>query len=195
MKILLGSGYKKEEGFVTIDDDPIVNPDYLINLDDVNIKLPFADNSVSEIRAYHILEHIGEGFIPLIQEMYRISEHNAILDIKVPHHNHEVYYGDPTHKRPITVNGMKLFDQDYNREHIAEHNASSGLGIRYKVDFRMLWYNFDYDPFYMDMIKGIEQRQAAGTLSKEEEFAFMRLMREANNVAMNTNIKMLAIKE
>ena len=62
MKINLGSGYKRIDGFLNIDDDPLVSPDFLCNIE--KEKLPLEDNSVEEIRAHHIFEHIGAGFIP-----------------------------------------------------------------------------------------------------------------------------------
>ena len=193
MKINIGSGYTKPEGFINIDDDILVNPDYLVNLDDVNIKLPFEDNSVEYILATHILEHIGEGFIPLLVELYRVGKHGAILDIVVPHHLHEVYYGDPTHKRPITVNCMSLFDKAVNLEDIDGH--SSALGLKYNVNYQMVWYDYDYDPFYQQMITDFRIRQEADEVSQEENWAFTRLMREANNVAINTKMKLVIIKE
>lgn len=195
MKINLGSGYKRIDGFLNIDDDILVNPDYMVNLDDENIKLPFDDNTITEVRAHHILEHIGTGFIPLMKELYRVCQHGAILDIVAPHHCHEVYYGDPTHKRPITVNGMYLFDQQHNHQHIEKHSSSSGLGLKFGINFQMVWYDFDYDPFYLDMIDNFNQRKSQGQVTAEEDFMFVRLMREANNVAINTKIKMAAVKE
>ena len=33
MKINLGSGYKRIDGFLNIDDDPLVKPDYLLNVE------------------------------------------------------------------------------------------------------------------------------------------------------------------
>ena len=110
MKLNIGSGYKRYDDFLNVDDDPLVSPDFIVNLEEA--KLPFEDNSVEEIRAYHILEHI-KNFIPLMQEFYRICKHGAVVDIIAPHHNHEVFYGDPTHVRSITVNGMYLFSKKY----------------------------------------------------------------------------------
>lgn len=195
MKINLGSGYKRIDGFLNVDDDPLVNPDYSINLDDINIKLPFDDNSIEEVRAHHILEHIGEGFIPLMKELYRVCKHGAILDIIVPHHFHEVFYGDPTHKRPISVNVMYHFDQQHNQDHREKHGSSSGMGLKYGINFQMVWYDFEYDVFYHEMIDNFKKRKEANQVSPEDDFLFTRLMREANNVATNTLIKMAAIKE
>jgi len=194
-KINLGSGLTRYEGFVNIDDDPLVEPDYLVNLDDVNIRLPFDDSSVEEIKAHHILEHIGSGFIPLMKELYRVCVHGAILDIEAPHHQHDVFYGDPTHQRPITVSAMTLFSKKHNREQIKLYNSHSGIGLKYDIDFEMVWYDFEYDQFYVPMIENFNQRKAQGKVTQEEDFMFTRLMREAINVAGITKIKMVAIKE
>jgi len=195
MKLDIGAGLKRREGFTTVDYDASTNPDYVVNLDDVNIKLPFEDNSVDEIIAHHILEHIGEGFIPLMKEMYRVCKHGAILDIIAPHHMHDVYYGDPTHKRPITVNGMNMFSKDYNRKHIEWYGSSSGLGLQFDIDFEMIHYEFEYDQFYVPMLEDFFKRKEEGQVSPEEDFAIQRLLREATNVCMNTKIKMMAVKD
>lgn len=193
MKINLGSGYKRIEGFVNIDDDPLVKPDYLVDIE--NEKLPFDDNTVEEIRAHHILEHIGAGFIPLMKELYRVSKHGALLDIVVPHHFHDNFYSDPTHKRPITVGGMYMFCQKTNKEHIELYGSSSGMGLKYGINFEMEWYDFEYDAFYAEMVANTKKRIEEGKISQEDAFAFRRLMREANNVAVHTLIKMRAVKE
>ena len=195
MKIDLGSGMNRIEGFIRIDDDPLVEPDYLINLDDVNIQLPFAENTIEEVRASHILEHIGEGFIPLMKELYRVCKHGAVIDITVPHHFHDVYYADPTHKRPITVGGMALFSKKTNREHIEKFGGASGLGLKYNIDFETIWYGFEYDPFYQNFINVMNTKREEGTITQEEWHMFERLMREANNVAQHTLIKLMVNKD
>jgi predicted SAM-dependent methyltransferase len=195
MKINLGSGFKRFDGFLNVDDDPLVHPDYTVNLDDVNVKLPFEDNSIEEIKAHHILEHIGDGFIPLMKEMHRVCKHGAIIDIIVPHHQHDVFYGDPTHKRPITVNIMNMFSKKFCKHHMETIGSSSGMAYKYDMDFDVIWYDFEYDQFYHPLIQSIHEKRDNGTLSDEELFIFTRLMREATNVAMNTLIKLAAVKE
>ena len=193
VKVNLGSGYKRIEGFVNVDDDPLVEPDYLVNIE--KDKLPFDDNTVEEVRAHHILEHIGDGFIPLMQEIYRVCKHGAILDIVVPHHFHDNFYSDPTHRRPITVGGMYMFCQKTNKEHIEMYGSSSGMGLKYNVNFAMEWFDFEYDQFYAQMVENTKKRIESGQISEEDAFAFRRLMREANNVAVHTLIKMRVVKE
>ena len=195
MKINIGSGFNRIDGYLNIDDDPLVYPDYLINLDDVNIKLPFDDSTVEAVIAHHVLEHIGNGFIPLMQELYRVCKNGAILDIHVPHHFHEAYYGDPTHKRPITINTMRAFSKKFNQENVKKFGGGSGIGMKYNVDFEIIWYDFKYDGFYQDMITNYNTRLAAGQVNEQEQFMFTRLMREATNVANDTMIKLAVIKD
>jgi SAM-dependent methyltransferase len=193
MKVNLGSGYKRIEGFVNVDDDPLVNPEYVVNLE--KGKLPFDDNTVEEVVAHHILEHIGEGFIPLMQEIYRVCKNGAIIDIVAPHHFHEVYVSDPTHKRPITVDGMMLLGKKFNREHIEKHTSSSGLGLKFNIDFEVIWYDYDFDVFYDAMITDFKKRKEEGKVAQEEDFMIQRLLREATNVAINTKIKLMVKKD
>jgi SAM-dependent methyltransferase len=181
MKLNLGSGYKRYPGFVNIDADRHCQPDYLVNLE--SDPLPFETNSVEEIKAYHILEHIGPGFMPLMREIYRVCTHGALIDIHVPHHFHETFLSDPTHKRPITVEGMRLLSKKVNRLEIERNGTSSTLGIIYDIDFELVDFEFVVDAFYDPILP---------TLAQQERY---RLMRESNNVILETRIKLMTIKE
>jgi hypothetical protein len=182
MKINLGGGYKRFSGYFNVDCDTNCKPDYIINLDDINLKLPFEDDSITDIKAHHILEHIGAGYFKLLQELYRVCESGAIIDVKVPHPCHEVYLNDPTHKRPITVEGMRLFSKKANKLEIERSGTSSTLGIIYDVDFEIVDFKFVYDSFYDSILP---------TLPREQ---FMRLMREALNVCIEIEMRLQVIK-
>jgi hypothetical protein len=194
MKLNIGSGHKRFEGFTNLDNDPEVNPDLLIELDNINVCIPLDDNSVSEIKSHHFFEHVGSGFIPLMKELYRVAEHGCILDIVVPHHFHDVFYGDPTHVRPITVAGMNMFSKSWGREVLRVSNSSNGIALRYDIDWEMVHFEFKYDSFYDGLMDNVKKAKEEGTLSEQDWFQFQRLMREANNVASETCIKMVAIK-
>ena len=176
-----------------MDDDPLVEPDYIVNVE--KDRLPFDDDSVEEIRAHHILEHIGDGFIPLMKELHRVCKHGALLDIVVPHHFHDNFYGDPTHRRPITVSGMYLFSKKHCEEHKEAYGSYSGMALKYNIDFDMESFDFEYDPFYHGLLDMMKTKTENGTLTHDENQMFRRLMREANNVALHTLIKMRAVKE
>jgi SAM-dependent methyltransferase len=41
--------------------------------------LPFEDDSIESIISHHALEHIGEGFLPLVDEVYRVLKPGGIF--------------------------------------------------------------------------------------------------------------------
>ena len=181
IKLNIGGGYKRIDGYLNVDNDTNCNPDILVNIE--TDRIPFEDSTVSRVIAHHILEHLGEGYFHLLKELYRVCEHGAIIDIRVPHHTHETFYSDPTHRRPITVEGLRLFSKKANRKDIAEGGRSSTLGIMFDVDFEIVSYDFVYDSFYDDLLKTMPYDQ------------LVRLMREANNVAVEVHIVLTVVKE
>lgn len=182
MKLNIGSGYKKYPGFINVDSDKNCKPDHLIELDDVNLILPFENDSVSEVKAYHILEHIGDGYLKLLQELYRVAKRGAIIDIRVPHPNHETYLNDPTHKRPITVEGFRLLSKKVNNLEIERGGTSSTLGLMLDVDFEIIDYSYVYDSFYDNIVPQLSEQMA------------QRLFREALNTTLEIIIKVQVIK-
>ncbi len=66
MKLHLGCGLVKKKGYINCDISGKVNPDKVIDLEK---KLPFKDNSVDEILANHVFEHIV-NFVPLMHEIF-----------------------------------------------------------------------------------------------------------------------------
>ena len=150
MKLNLGSGIKKYDGFLNVDADPSVNPDILVDLE--TGKLPIDDNSVDEIKAYHIFEHIGENFFKFLQELYRVCENGAIIDVHVPHPRHDYFLGDPSHIRPITIENMQRFSKKYND--IEKSDAGSTLfAYLYDVDFEIIEHEYIPEPFFIEMTK------------------------------------------
>ena len=107
MKLNLGCGNDKRKDYVNIDSSKQVKPDKVWNLE----KTPstFKTNSVDEIIANHVLEHIN-NFIPLMHELHRICKPNAIIRIKTPFYSAWGQFNDPTHVRffsPFTFSYFK----------------------------------------------------------------------------------------
>ena len=157
MNINLGSGYKRIDGYKNVDHDPLVNPDYLVDFE--HDKLPFETNSVSNLVAHHVLEHIGESFLSLMQELYRVCKPNALLDIKFPHHRSDIQHMDPTHKRTLTVDQLMLFSKSYNNHHIEQWGSSSGFGLKLDVDFEVVKYKFNATPKWEERFKSMSEEQ------------------------------------
>lgn len=181
MKLNIGSGYKRYPEFLNVDHDPLTNPDFLADLEDLH--LPIEDNTVEYILAHHVLEHIGNGFFNLMKELYRVSKHDAILEIKAPHHRSEIYYSDPTHVRHITVDAMRLFSKKYNEEHIRLYGSSSGFGIKLGVDFEIVQYGYNPYPKWEERFKSMTNEQI-------EE-----VVMDYNNVFHETIIIMRVVKD
>ena len=66
--------------------------------------LPFPDNSIKSIITHHCFEHIGNGFMRLMDECYRVLEPRGLLRIIVPAFPSAAAVGDPTHVRYFCEN-------------------------------------------------------------------------------------------
>jgi len=96
VKINLGCGNKKLDGYTNIDIQERVNPDIVC---DVLKGLPYENNSVDEVRAWDFLEHIKIGkTIGVIEEIWRVLKPGGKFESFTP----DAEYGqgafqDPTH--------------------------------------------------------------------------------------------------
>ena len=106
MKLHLGCGNDYRKGYLNCDISKEVKPDKIVNLEK---KLPFKDNSITEVIANHVFEHV-QNFIPLMHELHRICKKGTKIKIKVPFYAAWGQYNDPTHVRfftPFTFNYFK----------------------------------------------------------------------------------------
>ena len=95
MRVNLGCGFNKMEGFVNVDNRTFVNPDIVI---DVEKGLPFQDNSLSEVVAKDFLEHIPIGkTVFVVEEIYRVLEKNGVFFSYTPSTDGRGAFQDPTH--------------------------------------------------------------------------------------------------
>lgn len=180
MKLNIGSGSDRFENFINIDYDLNCNPDYCLDIE--KDKLPFEDNSVDEVIAHHVLEHLGEGYFHFMQELYRVCQHGAIVDILVPHHRHEYFLNDPTHRRPITVQGLWLFSKKYNDACAQQNARASKLAYYYGIDFEVGDVTYTPDPAYVEKFDG-----------KPSSFVETYIY-EHNNIIMEVGIKLIVVK-
>lgn len=180
MKLNIGCGDDKYENYISIDYDANCNPDYCLDIE--KDLLPFEDNTVDEVIIHHVLEHLGEGYFHFMKELYRVCKHGAMIDILVPHHRHEYFHDDPTHRRAITVPGMWLFSKKYNDTCKQQNARASRLGYYYGVDFEVVEADIIPDPKYAKEFEG-----------KPANFV-QQYIHEHNNIIMEVKIKLVAIK-
>ena len=109
MKLQFGSGRDKKEGYVNCDVSKETNPDKIVDLEK---PLPFKDNSVEEIIANHVLEHV-KNLIPLFTEIHRICKDGALINIRVPYFAHESAFSMMDHVRFFTYTTFDALDKNH----------------------------------------------------------------------------------
>lgn len=84
IRLDIGCGVRKREGFIGIDFTPYRDVDIVMDLR--NAPLPFEDNSVDEVYTDHFLEHLViEDIVRVMQEIHRVCKPFARVEIRVPH--------------------------------------------------------------------------------------------------------------
>lgn len=82
LKLNLGSGNDYIDGWINVDIEKQFNPDVVA---DITQPLPFKSSSVSEIKAFDILEHVTKQQGPLfISECHRVLKIGGKLHVRLP---------------------------------------------------------------------------------------------------------------
>lgn len=92
-RIDLGCGDSKEDGFIGLDRFPLPGVDVVA---DLNRPLPFADDSIDLVVAFHSLEHV-EDLLGTVKEIYRICRHGAQLCVVSPYSEQKLNLANPYH--------------------------------------------------------------------------------------------------
>ncbi|MEP0870520.1 glycosyltransferase [Trichocoleus desertorum AS-A10] len=105
LRLDLGCGIWKTKGFVGVDlyDGPEVDI-----IADLNRRFPFPDNSVEEIKAHDVIEHLKDN-IHSMSEIWRICKPSAKVDIRVPSTDGRGAFQDPTHISFWNLNSFKYY--------------------------------------------------------------------------------------
>jgi hypothetical protein len=111
MKLNLGCGKQRLDGWINIDRDPTV-ADFCCDLDWAGLRLPYADNSVEQFFLSHVLEHLNYPLF-CMQELWRLASPNATLEIRTPHGASDDAWEDQTHVRPYFPKSFLAFGQPY----------------------------------------------------------------------------------
>jgi ubiquinone/menaquinone biosynthesis C-methylase UbiE len=122
---------KKLQGFFGVDNDTSLMPDIVCDLD--NQPLPLPDNSVRQVYACYILEHLTK-VMDLMQEIWRVCVPGAIVVIIVPHYAWDGQHKDPTHKTTFSPQSWEYWD--------ARHGAVPHYGFECEFDLVNLQFRF-----------------------------------------------------
>jgi predicted SAM-dependent methyltransferase len=99
MKLDLGCGPKKKEGYFGVDALAMRGVDMICDLR--VMPWPWADNSIDGVYCAHFVEHLtGMERIAFFNELGRILKPGAEAEIITPDWSNASAYGDPTHQWP-----------------------------------------------------------------------------------------------
>lgn len=141
MKLDIGCGSNKKEGFIGVDVIPFEGVDHVFHAG--RDKWPFENDSVDEIHASHFLEHLtnlNEQWerVHFFNEASRVMKQGATMTLIFPHWASQRYYGDPTHKEPFSEFGFYYLDKEWrklNAPHACIEHSVNG----YSCDFHAIW--------------------------------------------------------
>ena len=186
MKLNLGCGFDKREGWLNVDNFATCEPDRLLDIEATPWDLP--TNGFDHILMKHVLEHVGADFATfaaVMRELYRILTPNGLLEIHVPHVRHDSFWADPTHVRAFTPLTFQMMSKRLNREWMARKANVTMLAMLIDVDFEVERAGQHYDPVW-------DRRITSGELTHEQ----VRDEAERTwNVAQELNIFLRAVKD
>ena len=107
MKLDIGCGGQKKEGFIGLDILKLEGVDIVHDL--TLFPYPLDDDSVDEVYMDNCLEHIPNP-MKVVEEIYRISKNNTKVTIAVPYCRSHYAIIDPTHVNFFGVNWFNYFD-------------------------------------------------------------------------------------
>lgn len=156
MKLDIGCGKVKSEGFIGIDRFILKGVDIVA---DLNNPLPFFNDSVDFLLASHSLEHVND-LIAVMQEIYRISRHGAQICIVAPYYNQNLNLANPYHKQVFNEHTPRFWTNastvsipsvEFAHPHATEWGLAQSDHSDPGIDFRCLRMEFFYFPQYRNL--------------------------------------------
>lgn len=145
LKLDLGCGNSKKEGFTGVDSIAFPGVDVVCDLTET---WPWDSSSVTEAHASHFVEHLtGLQRIHFVNELYRILIPGGKCQIIVPDWSSCRAYGDPTHQWPPVSSfwffylsrEWRLGNKEKNLSPNAPHTDSSFMKGGFSCDFDCTW--------------------------------------------------------
>lgn len=131
LKLDLGCGKNKKDGFIGVDSRDFEGVDQVV---DLRQPWPWDDASVEEVHCSHFVEHLtGAERIHFVNELYRVLIPGGKMLMVTPHWNASRAYGDLTHQWPPVSEFWFYYLSKEWRAVNAPHNDG------YTCDFEVTW--------------------------------------------------------
>ena len=185
MKLNLGCGFDKREGWLNADSFEACAPDLLLDIETTPWALE--TSAFEHVLLKHVLEHVGaqfETFAAVMRELHRVTAPGGLVEIHVPHVRHDTFWSDPTHVRAFTPLTFLMMSKRQNRAWMEARANYTMLAFVMDVDFEIETIVQTYDPHW-------EAKVQAGELSRE---AVRAKAAEAWNVARELQVRLRAVK-
>lgn len=151
LKLDLGCGEHKREGFTGVDRSKLKGVDQVVDLS--KYPWPWKDGSVAEVHCSHFFEHIPGMQRPrFMDELYRILAPAAKVTIIVPYGNSDRAVQDYTHQWPPVVAESFLY---FNKEWRTKNGLTHG-DYAMKCDFDF-GYGYALDPTIATRSQDVQQ--------------------------------------
>lgn len=108
MKLDIGCGKSKHDGYYGVDIDPNSDADLIYDLN--NTPWPFDDNQFSEVLASQVIEHVKSP-INFINELCRITKPHGKIVIITPHYTSADSYGALDHLWHLSTKSFSSNDK------------------------------------------------------------------------------------
>lgn len=109
MRVNVGCGPYPLAGYVNLDKNPRLHPDMVC---DIRKGLPFGDNSVEEVWASHVIEHLDyDEFMDFLDEAYRVLKAGCACVMTVPLAERETI----DHKMTLYMSSLDFLGTDEGR--------------------------------------------------------------------------------
>ena len=149
VKIELGCGRNKTEGYIGVDRFPLPGVDVVA---DMEKDLPFPDDYADVIYACHALEHV-QNFEHLMEEVYRICKDGALIFVLAPYSRTTLNSANFYHKTIFNENTFRFFTsnpiapldwQEYKCEHALEWPLKGSDNSDCNIELTALHIEFFY---------------------------------------------------
>ncbi|HZU26094.1 MAG TPA: methyltransferase domain-containing protein [Bryobacteraceae bacterium] len=106
----VGCGINKYPGSIGIDRNPDSRADVLCDLD--RFPYPFRDGAFEQVRAIHVIEHVGD-ILRTMEEFHRLLAPGGTALIVTPHYTDFSSFCDPTHRWHLNSFSLRYFGADH----------------------------------------------------------------------------------